>query len=63
MEDDQMAKKGLDNHAEIVKLPMTFTTVYPLAVVSKQVRPGVPPNAGLFFYTLVESTYRGKSNS
>jgi hypothetical protein len=33
-----------------VTLLLTFTTVFPLAVVRYMVKPGVPPNAGLFFF-------------
>ena len=32
-----------------VNLLLTFTTVFPLAVVRYMVKPGVPPNAGFFF--------------
>jgi hypothetical protein len=32
-----------------VPLQVTYTTVSPLTVVRYMVKPGVPPNAGLFF--------------
>ncbi len=39
----------LDNDEENCKLTHDLTTVSPLTVVYKMVKPGVPPNAGLLF--------------
>ena len=45
-------QKTLDNYRELSKLQSTFTTVSPLTVVRFMVKPGVPPNAGLFVIQL-----------
>jgi hypothetical protein len=38
----------LTMNSNCVNLLPTFTTVFPLTVVFFMVKPGVPPNAGLF---------------
>jgi hypothetical protein len=43
-------KKGLTIMENQLNLFSTNTTVSPLTVVRTKVKPGVPPNAGLFLY-------------
>ena len=49
---------------KIINLDLTFTTVFPLAVVRYMVKPGVPPNAGLFLSPIfMEIHCSGKAHS